>query len=131
MKSKRYQIQVIKYDGTWSNPVWDSGKTEFNTNVLEGDRTEDISYGGEPLHLDGMKYNWRIKLWDDEDNEGEWTNGNDFFVMAGKRIQDLTYYIRKAPSFSWGDLKSFERSVGREKTIRFLINIKILNMMVL
>ncbi len=86
-----YQFQIIKYDGTWSNPVWDSGKTEFNENVLEGDRTEDIVYDGPELHLDGMKYFWRIKLWDDEDNEGAWTNGNDFFVMAGKRIQDLSY----------------------------------------
>jgi RHS repeat-associated protein len=84
-------LQVIKYDGVWSSPVWDSGKTEFTSNVLEGDRTEDISYGGEPLHLDGMKYFWRIKLWDDEDNEGAWTNGKDYFVMAGKRIQDLAY----------------------------------------
>jgi len=86
-----YQIQVIKYDGNWSSPIWDSGKTEFETNVLEGDRTEDISYGGEPLRLDGMKYYWRIKLWDDEDNEGPWTNGKDYFIMQGKKIQDLAY----------------------------------------
>ena len=86
-----YQIQVIKYDGTWSSPIWDSGKTEFGTSVLEGDRTEDISYGGDPLRLDGMKYYWRIKLWDDEDNEGPWTNGKDYFIMQGKKIQDIAY----------------------------------------
>ncbi len=38
-----------------------------------------------------MRYNWRIKLWDESDNEGEWTNGEDFFIMQGKRIQDLSY----------------------------------------
>ncbi|MCX6740069.1 MAG: hypothetical protein NTZ49_02475 [Candidatus Parcubacteria bacterium] len=86
-----YQIQVIPYDGDWNDPLWDSEKTAFATSVLEGDRTEDISYGGDPLALNGMKYNWRIKLWDESDNEGEWTNGNDYFVMAGKRIQDLAY----------------------------------------
>ncbi len=35
-------IQLIKYDGTWSNPIWDSGKTSFTSSVLEGNRTEDI-----------------------------------------------------------------------------------------
>lgn len=83
--------QVIKYDGDWNSPLWDSTKTAFTNNVLEGNRTPDISYGGTPLRLDGMKYYWRIKLWDDEDNEGPWTNGKDYFVMQGKRIQDLAY----------------------------------------
>ncbi len=86
-----YQIQLIKYDGNWSNPIWDSGKTSFNSNVLEGNRTEDIIYDGDALPLDGMKYKWRIKLWDESDNEGVWTNGEDFFIMNGKRIQDLSY----------------------------------------
>ncbi len=86
-----YQVQIIKYDGAWSNPVWDSGKTSFTSSVLEGDRTEDIAYDGDALPLDGMKYNWRIKLWDESNNEGAWTNGEDFFIMNGKRIQDLSY----------------------------------------
>lgn len=25
--NKYYQLQIIKYDGAWSNPIWDSGKT--------------------------------------------------------------------------------------------------------
>ena len=41
--------------------------------------------------MNGMKYNWRIKLWDDDANEGAWTNGKDYFIMQGKRIQDLAY----------------------------------------
>ncbi|MFA5188562.1 MAG: FG-GAP-like repeat-containing protein [Patescibacteria group bacterium] len=86
-----YQIQVIKYDGDWDEPLWDSGQTALTSSVLEGDRTEDISYGGAALPLNGMKYFWRIKLWDDDDNEGSWTNGKDYFVMQGKRIQDLAY----------------------------------------
>ena len=75
----------------WSSPVWDSGKTEFGTSVLEGNRTEDISFGGDELPLNGMKYYWRVKIWDDEDGEGPWTNGKDYFVMQGRRIQDLNY----------------------------------------
>ncbi len=91
INTKYYQVQIIKYDGAWSNPVWDSGKTSFTSSVLEGDRTEDIAYDGDALPLDGMKYNWRIKLWDESNNEGAWTNGEDFFIMNGKRIQDLSY----------------------------------------
>ncbi|MDD5341005.1 MAG: carbohydrate binding domain-containing protein [Patescibacteria group bacterium] len=86
-----YQIQMIKYDGDWDSPLWDSGKTALTTSVLEGDRSEDISYGGTSLPQDGMKYLWRIKFWDDDDNEGDWSNGNDFFIMNGKRLQDLSY----------------------------------------
>ena len=86
-----YQIQVIEDGGSFASPLWDSGKTAFPTAIAEGTRTNDISYGGAVLPLDGKKYFWRIKLWDAADTEGPWTNGRDYFFTAGHRVQDISY----------------------------------------
>ena len=86
-----YQLQVIKEDGDWETPLWDSNQTALTYNTVEGDRIPVITYGGTPLVQDGSKYYWRLKIWDDDDNEGPWTNGNDWFQMAGQKLQDLTY----------------------------------------
>ncbi|MCD6500856.1 hypothetical protein J7K42_02455 [bacterium] len=75
-----YQVQVIKEGGSWSSPLWDSTKTSCS--VSEGSRKE-IVYGGTPLSFDRAKYYQRWKFWDDEGNEGEWSDGTDFWVMVG------------------------------------------------
>jgi len=86
-----YQIQVVEDGGSFASPLWDSGKASLSASSTEGTRTEDISYGGSALPLDGKKYYWRIKLWDEADTEGPWTNGRDYFFTAGHRVQDISY----------------------------------------
>ena len=51
--------------------MWDSGQQAIST--IDGDRTEDITYAGTPLTNEGTTYYWRIKFWDLEDYEGEWS----------------------------------------------------------
>jgi hypothetical protein len=72
-----YQIQVDT-DGTFTSPLWDSGKTALGAAVNVGSRCEDISYGGTALSIDGTRYYWRIKFWDDNDNEGSWSSSAYF-----------------------------------------------------
>ena len=87
--SGNYQIQLIKKGGTFSSPLWDSGKTSMSS-TAEGARTASTTYGGSALEQ-GEAYYWRVKLWDNSDAAGPWSNGRDFFNKAGKKLQDLTY----------------------------------------
>jgi YD repeat-containing protein len=89
-----YQIQVIKEGGNWSSPLWDSGKTTLSPQTQIGSRTATSTYAGPTLPSNGtdaQKYYWRIKVWDQSNNASPWTNGNDFFMTPGNRVQDLTY----------------------------------------
>jgi len=88
-----YQVQVIKSDGSWASPLWDSGKTA--TNISEGSR-QDVEYGGSSLPLTGATYYQRWRFWDDEGNEGSWSAGTDYWVMQHV-IQNLIswQYVKK------------------------------------
>jgi YD repeat-containing protein len=89
-----YQIQVITRGGDWSSPLWDSGKTTISPQTHIGSRTATSTYAGPSLPADGtdaQKYYWRMKVWDSSNNPSPWTNGNDFFMTPGNRVQDLTY----------------------------------------
>jgi RHS repeat-associated protein len=85
-----YQIQVDNSWGDFSDPLYDSGKTSM-TSTSEGNRIADKSYAGPSLYTDGTKYKWRIKLWDNSDNEGAFTNGEDYFYTAGDQVQQTIY----------------------------------------
>lgn len=61
---KAYQI-IAKRDGI---VIWDSGK------VLS-DAMSHIRYAGEPL-LSRDIVNWSVKLWDENDSEGEWVSSS-------------------------------------------------------
>jgi len=73
-----YQVQVIEDGGSWSSPLWDSGKTA--TNVVEGSRQESL-YRGTSLFLNRMKYYQRWRFWDDEGLVSPWSDGTDYWVM--------------------------------------------------
>ena len=69
--SAYYRIQVAR-DINFTDIVWDSGKKG-----LEGFGNGDTVSLGEcevSLPLDGTKYYWRVKFWDSEGNEGDWSS---------------------------------------------------------
>ena len=78
-----YQIQVSSTSTNWTTSlVWDSEKTALASSTSEGNRIAEISYGSStPLSVDGSTYYWRIKFWDDDDDEGAWSSGDDYFTM--------------------------------------------------
>jgi len=82
--ARYYQIQVTT-DPTFSSIThWDSGKaelSEYPPGVAEGNRCDPITYDG--LDLAGSTtYYWRSKFWDEDDNEGDWSSGLDFFELG-------------------------------------------------
>jgi RHS repeat-associated protein len=86
-----YQLQVSTTSGDFTSPLWDSSKTSMTTTTVDT-RSPEISYGGDPLSFDGSTYYWRIKFWDDEDQEGSWSTTTASFTMKIEGgIQNLTY----------------------------------------
>lgn len=67
-----YRIQVNTKADFTGVEMWDSGKTAFDSPVNEDAWSEEIPYGGSDLEA-GTKYWWRVKLWDDEGIEGDWS----------------------------------------------------------
>ena len=68
--AKYYQLQIAS-DSGFSNIVYDSGKTSLPSDVTEGNRCPNLFPSSLPLN--GQKYWWRIRFWDDDDAEGEWS----------------------------------------------------------
>jgi len=66
-----YRVQVSR-DSNFTDIIWDSEKTRLPTDISKGDTCPPISVG-QTLPLDGSKYYWRIKFWDVNDNEGDWS----------------------------------------------------------
>jgi hypothetical protein len=82
-----YRIQVAN-SATFatSSLVWDSGKTQFATPVSNGSRSANIPYVGTTLLAD-IVYYWRIKFWDNNNNEGIWsTETSTFSITDGPEV---------------------------------------------
>jgi len=66
-----YRVQVSRISD-FSNIVWDSGKKRLPEDISNGDTCQPITVR-QTLNLDGSKYYWRIKFYDTEGNEGDWS----------------------------------------------------------
>lgn len=75
-----YRIQVSA-TSTLSTIYWDSGKTQLASPTPAGTRIADISYAGSAL-ASSTTYYWRIKFWDESDNEGLWSTTTPSFSLA-------------------------------------------------
>jgi hypothetical protein len=87
-----YRLQVSTSSTNWSAPAWDSGKTAMAMTAVDT-RSPDITYGNAPLTLDGGTYYWRIKFWDDEGYEGDFSTSTASFAV-GEVDPTATYYWR-------------------------------------
>jgi YD repeat-containing protein len=97
-----YRIQVSTISGNWSSPVWDSGTTSMATTTA-GNRSPNITYGGDALPWDGEQYYWRMKFWDQYDNEGDWSTTTSSFTM---NLDDVVSYQSKIESGSFYSYKN-------------------------
>jgi len=62
-----YQILIARTIEFTEPLVWDSGKTFFNEAITNGSRTPEIPYGGTEGILEGGRYYWKIRIWDEKD----------------------------------------------------------------
>lgn len=92
MTATHYRIQVNTKPDFMGLAMWDSDKTAFDTPVSENAWSEDIPYGDSTL-TPGQKYWWRVKLWDSEENEKEWSEEEAYFTMVKEAQQVFGGYI--------------------------------------
>lgn len=84
---KHYQVQVNKQSNFAGAMMWDSGKTSMS-DVSDGQRCDNISYDGQALSLNKIKYYWRIKFWDSEGDASPWSSAANF-TMAGSGVGEV------------------------------------------
>jgi hypothetical protein len=77
-----YQIQVNTASDFSGMSMWDSNKTSI-TAITNGTRSSNIMYSGISL-TEGETYYWKIKFWDNNDNEGEWSSINQFIMQESR-----------------------------------------------
>lgn len=104
IKQTAYEIKATDNSG---NPLWDSGK------VLSSKMTY-ITY---PFYLTSRsRVNWRVRLWDENGAEGEWSD-TAFFEIGLKKDDFKAKWIT-------GDYTPNDRRYNKKKLIKksFLIN---------
>ena len=73
---------VLYDDEACTSLVFDSGKQSL-VDCPEGTRSDNIPYTGPPLAFDGKTYWWKIKFWDNSDQEGAFSDCTDKFRILG------------------------------------------------
>ncbi|HNW23537.1 MAG TPA: DUF2341 domain-containing protein [Candidatus Dojkabacteria bacterium] len=76
-----YEIEVNTQSDFLGTSMWDSGQTAI-TPITNGSRSSDISYGDTDLTLNGVTYYWRMKFWDNNGGESNWSSTAQF-TMSG------------------------------------------------
>jgi len=71
-----YALQVDDI-ADFSSPTYSSGQRAFSANITDGQRCEDVYYAGLPMDL-GTRYYWRIKFFDEDEDEGPWSSVSYF-----------------------------------------------------
>ena len=91
--ANHYEIEVNTESDFTGTVMWDTGKISMS-NVLEGSRgpSSPVSYAGAALSLDGSGYFWRIKFWDDEGYEGDWSATQSFTMRFSIPIAPTSPY---------------------------------------
>ena len=87
-----YQIQVAT-TSDFASIHWDSGKTAFTASTSVGVRTPDISYTGATL-ASSTNYYWRMKFWDQADNEGAWSTSTATFSLYDPLLSGISTFIK-------------------------------------
>lgn len=84
-----YEIEVDTSSAFTGTRVWDTGKTSM-TALNENTRSTDVSYAGTTLQQDNSLFYWRIRFWDENDYQGQWS-ATQSFRMADTLYLKLAY----------------------------------------
>ena len=101
----KYEV-IVYSDVSCATEVWDSGAGgTAMTSCTEGNRCSDINFGGTDLALDGTKYYWKIKHWDDSGEAGTFSGCTDNFTMLSPsgQLRHGNYFFNQTTErkFTW------------------------------
>ena len=66
-----YEIEINTQSDFLGTSKWDTGK--LSTSVNSGSRSPNYTYAGVALADDSSTYYWRIRFWDSDDLQGDWS----------------------------------------------------------
>ena len=79
--SECFQIEVSR-DAGFGDLIWNPGQEWGEmAAVTAGERSSEISYGGDRLYTDGSQYWWRVRFRDRTGNESPWSAGATFTML--------------------------------------------------
>lgn len=113
-----YEIEVNAASDFTGTVMWDSGKTSMSA-VNEGVRIADVSYAGSTLQA-GTTYYWRIRLWDDKDEQGAWSATANFTMQelyAPTNCSASANLDFSSITVSWDDTNSVEDGYEIERNV--------------
>ena len=76
-----YQIEVSSTSDFSGTAIWDSTQTSLTPTIVNGARSQDITYAGPTLNA-YFTYYWRIKFWDNHGLEGAWSSTAQFSLVV-------------------------------------------------
>lgn len=79
-RASSYQIQVSTTSSFGTGFYWDSGKMTLSSSTPPGMRSPQI-FSTSTFAVDGKKYYWRIRFWDQYGGVESWSDSGDYFVM--------------------------------------------------
>ncbi|MDD4381802.1 MAG: DUF2341 domain-containing protein [Candidatus Dojkabacteria bacterium] len=74
--SSAYEIEVNAASNFLGTVMWDTGKTAKT--ITSGTTGDIVNYAGTPLSNSTTTYYWRIRFWDTDDTESEWSDTAQF-----------------------------------------------------
>ncbi|MDD4382495.1 MAG: hypothetical protein PHE21_04115, partial [Candidatus Dojkabacteria bacterium] len=74
--SSAYEIEVNAASNFLGTVMWDTGKTAKT--ITSGTTGDIANYEGTPLSNSTTTYYWRIRFWDTDDTESEWSDTAQF-----------------------------------------------------
>jgi hypothetical protein len=79
-----YEIEVNTQSDFLGTVKWDTGKV--STSVSEGSRSPNYTYAGTALADDSSTYYWRIRFWDSDDLQGDWSSVAYFITNLNHQL---------------------------------------------
>ena len=71
-----YEIEVNSNNTFTGTVMWDTDK--LSTSITEGERSSNFTYAGTALSDSKTTYYWRIRFWDTDDLQGDWSEVGTF-----------------------------------------------------
>jgi hypothetical protein len=79
-----YEIEINTQSNFLGTVKWDTGK--LSTSVSSGARSPNYTYAGTALADDSSTYYWRIRFWDTDDLQGDWSATASFVTNLNHQL---------------------------------------------
>ncbi len=88
--AKKARLQVAS-DNAFGSVIWTSGQIAI-PDVSVGSRCADLVYGGPNLNGQTTYY-WRVRFWDQADNQGSWSTESASFNTQSAPLAPVTLFV--------------------------------------